>query len=465
MGLFSGLQMFGILCSVIKMKLVALWLEAQGVGLFGVYNSTVETVAAFSELGLRQSSVRHVAMSKDNPSRLAVIVKVVRRWSMAVGLLGAVVISGLAPLLAHYIFGDWSMCWGFVALSATMLLNALLMGEQSVLQGTGYLKRLAKGSFWGTFMGLIVSIPLFYYLRDDSVVPSIIVYAIFTLGFVLLFRYRNNTPADTPKLTLRETYKEGIGFVKLGISMSVAAFITNISHLVFLTYLNNVASMTEVGYFQAGYTLIIRYAGMIFIALGMEFFPRLSANSRSRYRVNLFVSHEITLLLLVLIPVILLFLLCREFVVDLLYSSEFRVMLPFVSWAMMCNIFKAVSWSMAFSIIARGDGRCYILTESIDAAIGLMLNILLYNLLGLTGIGIAYIFWFVGYCIIIGVVYFRKYHYSLSRETYKMILVALIVCFGGLYSVEMLPLWLNWILLPSVILYFVYRLWLFYKHN
>ncbi len=35
MSLFSGLQMLNIVCSVVKMKLVALWLHASGVGLFG----------------------------------------------------------------------------------------------------------------------------------------------------------------------------------------------------------------------------------------------------------------------------------------------------------------------------------------------------------------------------------------------------------------------------------------------
>ena len=40
MSLFSGLQMVSILCSIVKMKLVTLWLGATGVGLFGIYRTT-----------------------------------------------------------------------------------------------------------------------------------------------------------------------------------------------------------------------------------------------------------------------------------------------------------------------------------------------------------------------------------------------------------------------------------------
>ena len=42
MSLFSGLQMLNIVCSVVKMKLVALWLHASGVGLFGIYQSVID---------------------------------------------------------------------------------------------------------------------------------------------------------------------------------------------------------------------------------------------------------------------------------------------------------------------------------------------------------------------------------------------------------------------------------------
>ncbi|MBO7165545.1 MAG: oligosaccharide flippase family protein, partial [Muribaculaceae bacterium] len=178
MGLFSGMQIFNILCSIIKTKLVAMWLQAEGVGLFGMYNTTIETISTFTNMGLRQSSVRDISINKNDSSRLAFIVAVVRRWSLVAGLLGAIVISALAPILAESIFGDWTHCWGFVALSASMMLNAMLMGEQSILPGTGRLKALAKGSFWGTLTGLVASVPMFYYMGEDSVVWSIIVYSV-----------------------------------------------------------------------------------------------------------------------------------------------------------------------------------------------------------------------------------------------------------------------------------------------
>ena len=460
MGLFTGMQAFIILCSIIKMKLVALWLSSQGVGLFGIYNSTIETISTFTNLGLRQSAVRDISIHSQNASRLEVVIKVVRRWSVIAGLLGAIVISGLAPLLAQSVFDDWTRCWGFIALSVTMFFNALVMGEQSVLQATSKLKALAKGSFWGSFAGLLVSVPLFYYLREDSVVLSIIAYSVFVLIFTLMFGYGRTN--EKIALSWGETIKQGKGFVKLGIYMSFASFITNVSHLLFMLFLNQEASTQEVGLFQAGYALVIRYAGLIFTAVGMEFFPRLSANSNSDHRVRLFVSHEIVLLLLVVTPMMILFLWARKWIVGLLYTPEFYAIIPFISWAIMCNIFKAVSWCMAFSIIAKGDGKYYVITEGVDAIIGLALNILFYKYWGLEGIGIAYILWFFSYCVIVGTVYFGKYKLRLSSEVYKTIVVSIVSTLLAYWVMDEMPMWLSVVVLPMGAMVFLRplkRLW------
>lgn len=445
MGLFSGMQAIGIICSIIRTKIVALWLQATGVGLFGIFNSTIETIATFTDLGLRQSSVRDVAIADRNPSRLAIVISVVRRWSLMSGILGAIVISAASPLLSKGLFGNYDYWWCFALLSLSMFMNALLNGEQAIMQGTSTLRSLAKANLYGALAGLAVSIPLFYFLKEISVVLSIIAYSATALFFVIRFRYRCDREMH---VTIRQTVREGKGFVRLGLYMAIATFITNIANLLFIAWLNRSASTTEVGFFQAGNTLIIRYSGLIFSAIGMEFFPRLAANHQSRLRTNLFVSHEITLILLVITPFIILFLLLREPIVSILYSSEFHAIIPMISWGIMSCVFRTAAWCMAYTIIAKGHGRTFILTESIDAAIGLALNIIFYRHFGLTGIGMSLVAWFAIYTIIIGCVYNYKYRLRLTSTAIRMILCSILVAFTALWAIESLPMQLNCILFP-----------------
>ena len=56
-GLFGGTQVFTILCSIIKTKLVAIWLGAEGVGIIGLYNNTVEMISSVCRIGVCRASL------------------------------------------------------------------------------------------------------------------------------------------------------------------------------------------------------------------------------------------------------------------------------------------------------------------------------------------------------------------------------------------------------------------------
>lgn len=427
MGMFTGVQAIGILCSLVKMKLVAIWLSATGVGLFSIFTSTIDTISTFTDLGIRQSAVRDIANSRAQ-GRLTRIVTIVRHWSLWAGLLGTIIVSGGSYYLSDLFFGTPDHWPEFLLLSVVMLLNAVCNGEQAILQGTQSLKRLAKGTTIGTLAGLAISIPMFRFMGESSVIPSILAYSGSILIALIIYRFK---PTEKVKVSVSETFREGSSFVRLGVFMALAIFVGNLAHLLFQAYLSRVASTEEVGFFQAGNTLVIRYVGLVLSSVGLEFYPRLAAHTKSAHRTSLFVSHEISLLSMVITPVVLVFLLARELIVQLLYTEQFMIIIPYISWAILSCIFRAIGIGIGTTIMARGDGHIYILTETIDAIIGLTLNIVLYNIYGLAGIGIAYIIWYGLYSLIVGVVYYHRYNLRLTQRAILMAILSFAVCLTG----------------------------------
>ncbi|MCD8287454.1 MAG: hypothetical protein LUC18_01225 [Porphyromonadaceae bacterium] len=134
-GLLGSVQLFSILCSIVRNKCIALWLGPAGVGIISLYNTSVEMVGSLTGLGLRQSAVRNVsqAQASGRESFLADTVTMLRRWSCLTGLLGAVVMLSTAPLLSRFTFGDDRHIWGYVWLSCALLFNALVSGDQAIL--------------------------------------------------------------------------------------------------------------------------------------------------------------------------------------------------------------------------------------------------------------------------------------------------------------------------------------------
>lgn len=437
MGLFSGVQIIGILCSIIRTKLVAIWLGPTGVGLFGLYNSALDTISSLTQLGTGTGVIRALAASpREGIPRM---VKVVRRWGWCLGLLGATITLCLSPFLSRMTFGDENHTLGFIILSVAVLLMTLSNNEGAIFQGLKQYRNLAKSTVGGAVAGLIVSIPMYYFWGLDSVLPSIITFVIATWICRGLFRAKVEKPVD--HLSARATFAEGKDFAILGIFMTVTVFASNAVSYLFMTYLNRESGTEMAGYYQAGFTLVNRYVGIILGAIGMEYLPRLSEVHKSPRRIELFLSHEIILILSVMFPVVTVFIAADQLIVNLLYDSQFTVMLPFITWAIIGTVFRAWSWCVAFLILAKNDGPMFLLTELLSAVVAIGLNILLYNRFGIVGLGYAYTAWYLFYILEVLLACRLRYELRMRKASIAYPVGIFAVCAAAALCREFLPLW------------------------
>lgn len=427
MGIFGGVQVLSILCSIIRTKLVALWIGPVGVGLFGLFNQALEMINTATNLGVRNSSVRDISQAVEHrdQSLIARIVTVVRRWSLWLGMGGALLTLAISPALSQFSFGDYNHVWSFAALAIAVLFMALTNGEYAVLQGLSKLKRLARVTVSGTVGGLLISIPLFYFLRERSVLPSILAYALCLVAAAFLLKDKEYPVAQ---VTRRETVTMGSGFIKLGVFMTLGSFVSMLASYAFVSWLNTRGGTEAVGFYQAGYTLVDKYAGLVFAALGMEFYPRLSRVAEGSRRLRVFVSHEINIALMVLAPLLMCFVLLRVPLINLLYRADFEVVATFISWGAVGTLFRAVSWCMAFVMLAKGHGKIFLITETLSAVTVLTLNMVCYSLWGVDGLGYSYLASYIIYTVVVAVVYFGVYRLMLSRWCWFNLLAAVTAC-------------------------------------
>ncbi len=76
--LFGGVRVINILVSILKSKIVALWLGTTGFGIMSLFNSATSLIYSITNLGLQDSAVRDIAYAKgqNNLSSVARTVKV-----------------------------------------------------------------------------------------------------------------------------------------------------------------------------------------------------------------------------------------------------------------------------------------------------------------------------------------------------------------------------------------------------
>ena len=441
MGVFSGVQFITLASGLIRTKLVAIWIGAAGVGLFGIYNSAIDLLSTVVLLGIGTSAVRDIA-GHNTPQRIAETSAVLKRWGLFLGLCGCLLMVILSPLLSRRIFHDTKHIIAFAMLGICILANGINAGQVAIMQGTQQLKNLARSTITGVVIGVVVSIPIIYFIRANGIPLAIVACAI---SIVVSARMFGDYPEYSERITLKQVWREGRGFVRLGFFMMLSQALTLGATFIFIAWLTSHAGAKNTGFFQAGFTLFNRYVGLVFTALAVEFYPRLAAGGSSRRYLSVITSHELLLVCAILMPLLTLFAAVTPVIVRILYSSEFLSIVPFVTIALCGTVLRAASWCIGFSMIVHGDGRIMLLTEGLSAILYLILNYIGWHIAGLTGLGWAYIIWYILYTGIVTYVYRHTYHQYLTRNviqstgiTLLCVATSSVLALSGLWVVSLL---------------------------
>ena len=422
MGVFSGVQVISILVSVVRTKLVAIWIGAVGVGLFGVFNTVLDLLGNFAQMGMNTVAARELAAHDAQEQRVRYIL-MVRRICLSLGLLFALLTIGFSPLLSRWAFGDGDMTWWFCLLSIAIFAMAVSGGEGGILMGLHKLRGIALATTWGNVIGLAVTVPLFFFWRATAIVPSIVILYIITTSILWNYAHKATSeimPDRSHGITWRSSLTDGFHIIKLGFYIIISVMMVNLGSYLFLVYLNRTADTATVGYFQSGFTLINRYVGLVFAALMVDFFPRLSMCQRSRRAMSVTVSQELSVIMGIMVPLVLLFIAFVPVIIEVLYTSDFQIIQSMVYMGIIGTVLRALSCTMAYVMLAKADGSVYMAVEITSAVVYVGGSILCFNLWGIPGMGIAYILWYVVYTIMVGSLYRLRYGLKLSSGILKL---------------------------------------------
>lgn len=448
--LFSGVQILGVLISIAKSKLAAILIGPAGIGIVGVLNSTLNVIIGFSKLGLDVSAVKEIAALKGHDEvKVVKIINVLRRLCWITGILGALITIVLSSWLSQLAFGNTSHTVSFMLLSLAVLFNQLTVGNLAILQGLRKLKKLAKASLWGSFGGLLVIVPLYFYYGISGIVPAIISISILTYFFSWFFSKKQIV--KHPKLSLKDTLNQGKSMVKLGFVLSLGSLATIITIYGIQIFITNKGGIDEVGFYNAAFIIINAYVGVIFTAMSKDYFPRLSSVVNEQDTMQKVVNQQAYVAVLLLTPIIVIFLAFIPTIISLLFSKEFMPIIGILTFGILATLFKAVSWSMGFILIAKGDSKLYITTEVGFNLLLLLMSIFGYVYGGLTGVGISYLAYYIIYLIGVKIITKSKYIFTFENEFYKILLVCLVLCLGAFLAIHFNNLYLKYGLLFVII--------------
>lgn len=421
--LFGGVQVYQILVGIVKSKIIAVLLGPLGVGVLGLYQSAEQLIKAVTAMGLSSSAVRDLSEVNNSGDEYKVARKVaiLKRLIWMTGLFGMLVAFFLSPVLSKISFGNYDYSIPFAFFSVTLLLDQLCNGQKIILQGLRRIKSLALTAAIGSTMGLLVSIPFYYWLGVSGIVPTLILTSCSTLFFTWLVARKIKFPKQ--KITNKDALKEGSTMLKLGVAMSISSILGTLSSYLIRSFIRYYGDIDEVGLFTAGFTLMTTYTGLVFSAMSTDYFPRLAEVSNDNSKCKDIINQQGEIGILILTPLVLACMVFVPHIVKILYSDEFFSANGYILWASSGMLFKMASWAVSYVYVAKAEAKIFALIETTGNVIYIITSMLGYIMYGMTGLGIAFAANYVIYLLLVYLFAFRKYRFTFTPAFCKLFLV------------------------------------------
>jgi O-antigen/teichoic acid export membrane protein len=426
--LFGGVQFFNMLISIIRTKLIAVFIGPEGMGVISLLTAALGIIGGTTGIGIETSAVKHVAgnFKKDDLNSVATTVSIVKKLVLFSGIFGAFITIVCSRYLSLLTFGNTDYTFSFVFLSFTVLLRQLMIGELVVLQGLRRMKLLAKANFYGNLFGLLFSIPLYVIYRIDAIVPTIIIAAVSSLLFSLL--YSRKIKFEKSTVSNKQLTTEGKSIIRLGILLTLSAVLTLLSTYLIQLYIGKNGGLVEVGYFNAGFTLLNSYVGIIFTVMSTDYFPRLASITNDNEKIRDSVVQQSFVSILIITPIIILFLALVPLIIKIIYTPAFVSIIPMVSFGILAMLFRAVSWSMGYILIAKGDSKIFIKTAIGFNILSLILNIIGYKYYGLEGLGFSFLLYYLFHFFVLKIITKKRYNFYFNNDFNQIYLSCILMC-------------------------------------
>ncbi len=387
--LTGGAQIGQIIAKLFSAKALAIILGPSGIGFIGLLQSTINVIITVSGAGLSFSSIRNIAEVSGDVKQVAEVKSAVRFWLLVTGLLGTVFTFFLAPFLSTITFGSPNNAFLFRWLSITVLLSQITKGQLAILQGLRKIKDMAYAKVSGAFIGLAITVPIYYFFKLDGVIAALIILSMANIARSWYFMKKQNIPVVPLNWQMLKTQGKSLfslGMVGLfsGLGVVLAGFIIR-------ALLRDFSDDTvSVGIYQAAWVIGVANLDLIFMAMSGDYYPRLTTLKDDWNATNIAIYEQRNIALWIGIPVLTGMCIFSNLVVQLLYSAEFLPAAGIISIITLGVFFKLLVWPIGFLLVVNLKNRAFLFFQILWQTLFLLGFYVLFDTYNLLAIGISF---------------------------------------------------------------------------
>lgn len=391
---------FGFITS----KALAIFVGANGMAYVGNFRAFLNVVENFSLLGIQNAIVKYVAEYQHDKPKLKSVLATFGLFLLTSSIVISLVLIFGANYLSKEIFHH-SEIYSFVfyVLAIVFPLYVFSTFCISVVNGFQEYKKVIYIQIISSSIALLFSVFLIYYYNTFGALISLVLAPVFVF-FVSLF-YLRNVISFSDVFSFQSfdflVVKNLSEYVLMAL---VSGVIGSFVLLEIRTDVIEITGLKNAGIYEGLQRISSYYLLFISSIMAIYFYPKLAEqNSNTK---AIIINYLKTIIPVFAIGLALIYVL-RNFIIQVLFSTEFETMESLFLWQLVGDLLKAVSLIFGTILIATKQTKAFIITEIISLFIMYYSTNWMLHAIGIDGIVIAHTFTYFMYLLVL-VIYFRK---------------------------------------------------------
>ena len=364
--IIGGASVLSISVGLVRTKVAAVLLGPSGVGLIGLFQSLMATATTVAGLGFGNVGTRQIAeaMGREDAQAVAAARRALFWGTLGLSVAGGAVVWALRDVLAKRVLGDSALgsYVGWLALGVTLMVAASSQG--ALLNGLRRIGDIARVSVLSALLSTVLGVGMLWWWGPDGLLAFVLAAPLcsFLFGLLYVSRLPKVRAPATPWPVLVAQWHT---LARLGAAFMLAGLVATLTQFMVRTWVQRQLGAEALGNFQAAWQISMTYLGFVLTAMGTDYYPRLTATIHDHTATNRMVNEQTEVALLLGGPVLLAMQGLTPWAIELLYSSSFHDAAGVLRWQILGDVLKVVSWPLGFILLASGDGRNFLITESI----------------------------------------------------------------------------------------------------
>lgn len=408
-GILGFSQVIAIAITMIRTKLLAYLLGAEGYGIISIYNRLIELVGATCTAGVNMGGVRELAdrKSRNELDEIDKIISLIRFWIIFSSSIVIIIFIFAAKHISYLQFGTEAYSTKVIIIGFAALFTNFYNISLSFLSGLREVKKTAKSQILAAVWGLVLALPIIYFFREDGIEWSILIVAMANAGVMMYFTKKLNIHWNLPgkeetKIKVRAIFKVAMSYAVPGILASIFLYLTGI-------YLQKEFDLATMGIYQACIVLSTVYIQLLIKAMSTDYFPSLMTCKDDNAAFNRKIAEQIEFGVAAAAIGVFATYIFAPYILQLFYTKSFVVGTDILRWQIIAVFLRMMEFPLGFATTAKGKNLHYLIIQSVYIILEFAVLVLFTKLFGTNGLGICY---FVSYFVFFIFRYFSVNHYS-----------------------------------------------------